>query len=117
MREDYVGIWKQRDPPERDYIITLRRHITTDGLATQTIAVDEGGNWAICGYMSNDTGMAAAIISIEGHYLHALSAPEFSELDKPIISSQDFCKQYTHTLLSSLQLHGITYVTKAALTD
>jgi galactosylceramidase len=92
---DYVGIWNEHDPPERDYILTLRRQITAAGLATQIIAADEGGNWAICRYMTNDTELAAAIHSVGDHYPHSLSAPECSALNKPIISSEDFCNQYT----------------------
>jgi galactosylceramidase len=90
---DYVGIWNEHDPPERDYIITLRRHITAAGLATQIIATDNG--WAICGYMSNDTELGAAIYAVGAHYPHSSSAPECSALNKPIFASEDFSNQYT----------------------
>jgi galactosylceramidase len=90
---DYVGIWNERDPPERDYIITLRRQITAAGLSTQIIASD--GGWGICEAMSNDTELAAAIYAIGAHYPHASSPPECSALNKPIFASEDFSNHYT----------------------
>ncbi len=89
---DYVGIWNERNPPERDYIITLRRQITAAGLPTQIIAADS--NWAICGYMANDPELAAAIYGVGAHYPHSLSTPECSALNKPIFSSEDFSSYY-----------------------
>jgi galactosylceramidase len=90
---DYVGIWNEHDPPERDYIITLRRQITAAGLATQIIATDNG--WAICGDMVNDSELAAAIYGVGIHYPHSKSSQECSALNKPIFASEDFSNQYT----------------------
>jgi galactosylceramidase len=92
---DYVGIWNERDPPERDYIITLRRQITAAGLATQIIAADEIGNGAICGDMAKDAELAAAIYAVGLHYPHVTLEPECSALNKPIFASEDFSNHYT----------------------
>ncbi len=92
---DYVGIWNERDPPERDYIITLRRQIIAAGLDTQIIASDAVGEWNICEYVASDTDLAAAVYAVGSHYAHWLSPPICSSLNKPIFSSEDFSNYYT----------------------
>lgn len=92
---DYIGIWNERDPPERDYIITLRKQIIVAGLETKIIASDAIRDWNICDYIANDTELAAAVYAVGSHYAHASSAPLCSTLNKPIFSSEDFSTYYT----------------------
>jgi len=87
---DYVGIWNEHTPPEGHYIITLRRQILAAGLETKIIAADAVHGWDICEYVANDTDLAEAVYAFGGHYVHSLSAPICSSLNKPIFASEDF---------------------------
>ena len=92
---DFVGIWNEREPPERDYIITLRSQIVAAGLETRIIADDATRGWNICEYVANDTELAAAVYAVGNHYAHSSSTPICSSLNKPIFSSEDFSNYYT----------------------
>ena len=92
---DYVGIWNERDPPERNYIVTLHQQIVAAGLKTRIIASDAIRDWNICDYVANDTELAAAVYAVGSHYAHASSSPICSTLNKPIFSSEDFSQYYT----------------------
>jgi galactosylceramidase len=92
---DYVGIWNERRPSERDYIITLRRQIVAAGLETKIIAADEVRNWDICEYIANDAELAEAVYAVGSHYTNWRSTSRCSSLNKPIFSSEDFNQYYT----------------------
>ena len=92
---DYIGIWNERQPPENDYIITLRQQIVAAGLETRILAADAVHDWSICEYIANNTELASAVYAVGSHYPHSSSTPTCSSLNKPIFASEDFSKYYT----------------------
>ena len=91
-----VGLWNEQRT-NRDYTITLRRHLDAANF-TNTHVITADGGWGICDELVNDPEYAAAVYALGAHYPNSATSANCAKLSdqgKRLWASEDFSTRYT----------------------
>ena len=91
-----MGLWNERQT-DRDYTLTLRRHLDAANF-TSTHIISSDGGWNICDELVKDEEYAAAIYALGAHYPNSATSANCAALSnqgKRLWASEDFSTGYT----------------------
>ena len=90
-----VGLWNEKST-NRDYTLTLRRHLDAANITTHIITAD--GGWGICDDLVKDAEYSAAVYALGAHYPNSQTSSNCQALastqGKRLWASEDFSTLY-----------------------